>query len=58
MFLGGCVHEVPGGALNLPQECRRVHMSTFSTLFSMHGIGRLRRREGHRLGKKEFCSAG
>lgn len=35
-FWVGVSNEVPGGALNLPQECRRVHMPTFSTLFSMH----------------------
>lgn len=35
-FWVGVSNEVPGGVLNLPQECRRVHMPTFSTLFSMH----------------------
>lgn len=34
-FWVGVSAEAPGGALNLPQECRRVHMPAASTLCSL-----------------------
>lgn len=52
-FWEGVSAEAPGGALNLPQECRRVYMPASSTpLFSQHPV--LRGGRGQPLAKRNL----